>query len=367
MLIVISFDGVKDSEFEAMAVNKLRYPNITRFMSEASYTGGVRSVFVSNTYPIHTSVSTCSLPKEHGIYSNILKHDDTGYAHWMQHSYLIKKKTIFEACREKGLKVGAISWPVTCGAKIKYNLPELHIKEGQNRLWHQMKSGSLFFQLEAFLRHRKKLDGLKQPKLDNFFTAVAIDLIKNKQPDLVLVHLLAYDTFCHMVGLDHPVLDIGRASLDESLGKILKAAPDDATFLVFSDHGHLNVEKTVNLKELFGEHLFEQCGGCAFFRVPVDNLQNQPWFERMLTVDEMDTCRYAPLAVMGIAAKPGFFFGEKNYKGNHGYPVDYENYQVFYAFKGGKQTLPEQIFGDIRDVGNIICSELKLKGVGTHA
>ena len=358
MLIVISFDGVSDAEFEKMASDAATYPNIAAFASQAAFCGGVRTTFVSNTYPIHTGIVTGLHPAQHGIISNLLS-DDGKNEVWAQEARLIKGTTVFEAARRKGLKVGAVLWPATCGAKIKWNLPELHLRPGQNRIVQQMLKGSPLFQIRAMRHFGHKLSGIEQPQLDDFTSAVAADLLRRKKPDLTLVHLLAYDGLRHKFGMSAG-LEAARLSLDESLGRLMDAAPTNARFIVFSDHSHLDVQHNIDLRPIYSDALYEQCGGCAFFTRAVQDIENQPWFGRYLTQDEMNVSGYAARAAFGVAAKPGYSLSRGKYAANHGYPADYENYQVFFAasnLRHGMENLPH---GDIRNVAALIARELDL-------
>jgi len=359
-LIVISFDGVKDTEFEKMAALPHRYPNIAAFKQDARYTGDVYTTFVSNTYPIHSSISTGRHPREHGITSNLLGHTDCSAEIWAQEAKLFAVPTIFDAAAKKGLNIGTIAWPVTCGAKtIKWNMPEVHLLPGQSRMREQMRHGSFGFQIMAKLRHGKKMKGLEQPYLDDFFTSVAVDLLRDKKPDLTMIHLLAYDSICHYVGISDE-LDIARTAMDQNLGRILAAAGDDATIIVFSDHGHLNVSENINLAPIFGHTLYEQCGGCAFFTRKVEIIEEYPWFGRMLTDQEMEVSGYAGRAAFGIAAARGYSLGPGSYRANHGYPRDYDEFRVFHAIKNPKHSPHHLPFDDIRNVTAIINQELEL-------
>lgn len=352
-VLVISFDGVSDKVFERMANDPLTYPTIAMFKRDSAYTGAVKTTFVSNTYPVHTSVSTGLFPKDHQIISNYRKPRA-----WAQRSKLIKAKTLWDAAREKGLKTAAILWPVTVGAKITWNLPELHI--------HNLLGGSILFQAKAILRHGGKLEGRLAPHLDNFTTHVACDVLREKKPHLTFKHLVAYDSICHFSGAEGEEIKIAQKSLDDNLGKLLEAAPDNTTVIVLSDHGHLPVQETINLANHYGEYVVEQCGGSAFLRkeaAQMGSIQKHPWFGRYLTTKEMDESGYRHKADFGIAAKVGFCFCDSGltYKSNHGYPTDYKDFRVFYAVRG-KHHKPGESYtsGDIRDVTSIIAKELRL-------
>ena len=53
---------------------------------------------------------------------------------------------------------------------IAYNVPESAAGMGENQVLLNLKTGSKWTQLKAFVRHGKILDGIKQPNLDNFST-----------------------------------------------------------------------------------------------------------------------------------------------------------------------------------------------------
>jgi len=375
-VLVISFDSVSDRAFQAMASDSKNYPNIAKFKKEAFYRGGIRTVFLSNTYPVHTTVSTGKLPKDHGIVSNLLPPKKNGERPWAQMAKYIKSKTIWEAAREKKLSTAAMLWPVTCGAKIDYHMPEVHPEKGQNMLFRSLLYGSALFQIFALLKHGAKLiKALKsmmngsggQPELDAFTVAVSCDMLKAKNPDLALVHLIAYDALFHSCGSGGKELDIAGKAMDTNLGRLLESSKHD-TVIVFSDHAQLDVNENINLYGLYGGIVFEQVGGSAFFNKGAENLteslEEQPWFGRYLTKEEMEESGYAGKAAFGIAAKRGFVFSENGkYRGNHGYPVDYEDYNVFYSVKG-KNFAPEQeqkwLKKSVSDITAIIAKELNL-------
>ena len=356
-LVVVSFDGVSDRVFEAMAADPVSYPNIAKFKAEAHYRGGMRTVFVSNTYPIHASIATGKLPCVHGVVSNHVV--ENGRTRWAQLADYIQAETIWDAAYRRGLTVASVLWPITCGAKqIRWNLPEVHLHGFENQLVENLRHGSPGFQLRALLRHGGKLlSGIPQPGIDTFSTAATCDLLRRHRPDLTLLHLIAYDAISHRVGSQSEKLDRARRALDKNLGKLLVAA-GDAAVLVFSDHAHLDVREAVNLAPLYGDALLEQCSGSAFFRQAIPDLHRRPWFGRFLTAQELETSGFAARgAIFGIAAKPGYTFRSKRPRSDHGYPANYENYQVFYALRN-EHAPPEPVFGDVRDITAIICREL---------
>jgi predicted AlkP superfamily pyrophosphatase or phosphodiesterase len=395
-VLVISFDAVSDKDFLKMAEF---CPNIAEFIRGSHLQTEVKTVFVSNTYPVHTSVSTGLLPAQHGIITNV------EHGAWVTDSRKIGAKTIWEAAGEKKLTTAAILWPVTGHAKITYNLPEIHILRNQNQLIENLRAGSPFFQLKEFLRHGRKLHGIAQPGLDDFVTAVSEDVIREKQPDLALVHFTIYDDAFHHHGLDGDYLREASKHLDHNLGRLLAAAGDDTKIIVFSDHGQLPVVGVIDPNEILIERkipgYFKLCGGSAFYipqgyeieamqrnsdvnnyfdpyisddefiaghREMKEDLTKERWFKRFLTEDEMEESGMTRISSFGVAAKPGWCFGYvgEAYRGNHGYPTDYQDYRVFYAVKDPLSTQKTVVAtrgtgGHITDVTKIIVNSLNLQ------
>lgn len=361
-LLVISFDAVGDYVFNEMASNEKLYPNIAKFKKKSFYKDKITTSFVSNTYPIHTTISTGKSPKEHGIRANRL---NDGRGPWAQEGKLIKCKTIWQAAKARGLKTAALLWPLTCGEKIDYNFPEIHVNRGENRLWQHLKYGSPIFQIAGMLKHVKLLQGFSEDNMgkssiatniDRFTTSVACDLFKSKKRvDLALVHLISYDTIHHYVGSSGSALKHAKKVLDENLGRLLRAWK--GKILVFSDHSQIDVKETVNLHKLYGDIVHQQ-GGSAFFKRKVEGIENMPWFGRFLTEEEMDYSGYGDFE-MGVAAKIGYSFVILNFKGDHGYPLDYPNYNTFYAYYGPKPD-ESKLRNHVTDITYLIANELNL-------
>jgi hypothetical protein len=345
MVLIISFDAVGDKLFEKL----LSRPVFAAFAAQSTVSRAADSVFLSNTYPVHTSVITGVPPCQHGLISNTVPFP-SAHPQWLYHAKLIKAKTLWQAAAEQGLKVATVLWPVTGGAKeIRYNVPELLIQPGQNQLIENLREGSKLLQLQLFLKHGKKLHGAKQPDLDNFSAACMADILKHKKPDLALVHLTAFDTLCHHYG-ETAAFESAIDALDANLGMLLDAAGTDAQVILFSDHAQLDVQKTLLPNEAFAKDLkngtfIECCGGSAFFHPrktapdEIAQIRNRAavseGFARFLTAEEMRVSGHSELP-FGFCALPGYAYEntDTGHKGQHGYPLDYENYKVFYMARG---------------------------------
>jgi len=369
-LLLISVDAIGDDAFDIFLSNS---PNFARLVERSCVHRGVSSIFLSNTYPVHTSVATGFTPKYHGIINNT---DPFPSKHpkWHYEAKKTNVTTLWQAAKEKKLRTAAVMWPVTGGSReIDYNIPELLTQPGENQILLNMKYGSKLLQLHLFLKYKKLLNKgtPKQPETDYFSTACMAYILRKKSPDLAMMHLTAYDSLCHENGLNSGKLEAAYEAMDANLGVLLEAAGDKYDIILFSDHSQLPAENSIlpnkiledsgyietdeNGEYLHGDCFFECCGGCAFLHEGdlklseiekiKRSVQSLTGYERLLRADEMDICGRADLP-FGFAAKPGWTCEayRKNEKANHGYPVDYDNYKVFYLCCG-KNFSPGILYG----------------------
>jgi hypothetical protein len=356
-LLIISFDAVGDRVFDRVAA----LPNTAAFLRTAALVRGVSSIFLTNTYPIHGSVVTGLPQAEHGLISNTSAFPER-YPEWRYRASHIKKKTLWQAAAEGGLSVAAVLWPATGGAKeINWNIPEMVPRPGDKQLLLNLKNGSKLTQFCLWLRHRHLLEGIAQPARDRFAAACMADILRRHRPGLALMHFTAYDGLCHRHGEDFSVLDRALSVMDEELGKLLAAVGEETAVILFSDHAQLPAENTVLPNDILVEMgllirdgagayrsgesgcFIECCGGAAFIHPgKLENiealrrkLEGSPGFNRWLREDEMCACGRGDLPA-GFCPLPHYQYeaygaGEK---GQHGYPLDYEGYKVFYAVRG---------------------------------
>ncbi|MCL2271660.1 MAG: ectonucleotide pyrophosphatase/phosphodiesterase [Treponema sp.] len=383
-MLIISYDAIGDSEFEKLS----GYPVFASFLKQSAVFRDVSTVFLSNTYPVHTSVVTGALPEVHGVTSNTAAFPSADPL-WNCNEEIIKAKTIWQLASEKGLKTAAVLWPVTAFSKtINYNVPEVRARPGKNQVLTSLKAGSAFLQLKLFLRHRALLNGIKQPNLDNFSAACMADILREKKPDICLVHLTAYDAICHDSGPRSEALETAYLAMDKNL-EILLDAYSDGDIILFSDHSQVNVHTVLDPNaELVKAGLmnknggvyfpgesgcfFELCGGAAFFhagKLNADqigevklNTGRGEGFCRFLTPAEMRESGLGG-AAFGFCAKEGFCyeFSGTEKKGNHGYPLDMSCYTVFYMVKGcGLESGKVTKGGSLLDIAPLVIRHLGL-------
>jgi len=391
-MLIISYDAIGDIEFE----NLMGYPAFRSLAEKSAVFRDVSTVFISNTYPVHTSVVTGVLPCEHGVTSNTECFPSADPV-WNGSEKMIKAKTVWQHATEKGIKTAAVLWPVTGFSKtINYNIPEVIPRPGKSQIAASLKAGSPFLQLKMFLRYGKIMKGYKQPQLDNFSAACMTDILRGKlrrakrgkKPYLALMHLTAYDTICHEYGPGSAETQTAFEAMDANLAVLLDAADDDDV-IVFSDHAQIEIHTVTDPNSILvneglifrtgngyqsGESgcFFELAGGSAFFHAGkldvkrIEDLRSlavkSEGFYRFLTAGEMrETGRNE--AAFGICAKAGFCYeiSGKMKKGNHGYPLDMEDYKVFYMVKGfGLKPGAVTYGGSLLDIAPLVIRRINL-------
>ncbi len=260
-MIVISLDslGFRD-------LNELRQltPTLADLIEKGTWVKKVEGIFPTLTYPshpipYHTSIITGQYPAVHGIINNTKLQPRRQSPDWFWYRKDIQLMPLYDVAKEKGLTTAAFLWPVTAGSKIDYNLAEIF----PNRIWTNqvlvsLKASSPLFLYEMNKKYGKLRHGIKQPWLDDFVTACAVDTIKNKKPDLTLIHLVDMDSMRHRYGVRSPQAKEALHRLDKRVAKIIQATKDTGTyaqtdFVILGDHYQINVDKMIHLNMLFAQ------------------------------------------------------------------------------------------------------------------
>jgi predicted AlkP superfamily pyrophosphatase or phosphodiesterase len=248
-VVVISVDGMGASWYMQPPPG-LHIPNIDRLKAQGSFAEGVEGVYPSVTYPSHTTIVTGRMPAEHGVYSNLSSRvagKNTG--DWFWFAKAIKVPTLWDEARRAHLTSVAISWPVTAGAAIDWDVPEI---------WNPAEGELLDF---AYLA-RFSTPGLiqeavtalhPQPGMDGdvIRARFAAYLLKKYKPNLLLLHLNNLDHDEHEYGPGSSQAARTLEQLDVRIGEVLDAIREagldgHTDVFVVSDHGFLSTGRAIN-------------------------------------------------------------------------------------------------------------------------
>ncbi len=255
-MYIISFDGLSKVDMKYLKNKR----NFNKLLKDASFSFNVKSIYPSITYPAHTSISTGNFPNKHGIVNNTKIQPERKSPDWFWQEKYIKSETFQQLATKNGYDVMCLLWPVTAGANIKYNLPEIFPnRPWQNQIILNMLNGSIAFQIDLFLKNKHLMDGLKQPNLDNFTHANLMYAAKTYSPDISMVHYIELDTQRHDFGFYSDEAFKALDHHDERLGDIIDHIEkydgwDNTTLIVLGDHSCKDASNIIFLNTLFKEN-----------------------------------------------------------------------------------------------------------------
>lgn len=379
-LYIISLDAFGDSDLEFAAT----LPHFKKVLNQSAQVTGIKTVYPSLTYVAHTSIITGVYPQKHGIVNNTRFQPNRVNPDWFWYATSIRTPTLFDIAKQSGYKICTLLWPVTGRSKvIDYNLAEIV----PNRLWQNQMvvsgyASTLSYALEMNKKFKHLRKGIEQPELDDFVTAIAVDTILNKKPDLMAIHLVDLDAMRHAYGVSSNQARAAIIRMDHHLGGILAAMEkvgirEDTVLAILGDHyqidthtvirpNHLFLEKgwiTINKKHRIRDWkvLTKSAGGAAYIyrqdnSIPDNEILEAlegiyPRIEHIFTRDSKSVRQANASALFMLEAKKGYYFSDElNYpfmettaknvtkrtllKANHGFHPEKRNYTTMLLLSG---------------------------------
>ncbi len=259
LLVILSIDGLRPDYVTAAEAHGTKVPNLRRFLKEGAFAEGVVGVIPTVTYPSHTTLMTGVWPAKHGIFANTTFDPlQKNYQGWYWYAEDIRVTTLWEAAREAGRTTASVQWPVTVGAKINWNIPEMWragTAEDAKLLRVVSTPGLLDEAKKEIGEYRGGID--TSPDADETRGNYAAWILEHKKPGLLTLHLTALDHIEHETGVFSAESVAILERLDAVIGKVRQAAekiaPGHACFAVVSDHGFANYDQQLNLFPAFRE------------------------------------------------------------------------------------------------------------------
>jgi hypothetical protein len=339
---LISLDGLRP---EFSMDERWPAPTLQQLCWEGAYAHAVRGVFPSLTYPAHTTIVTGALPARHGILFNEPFEPRGQTGRWYWEASAIRVPALWDAVRAAGLASAAVSWPVTVGADIDWNVPDV---------WPLRRSGDAIREIRNVTRPPGLLEEIEREatgrlREENFSIyrltredrvgAIAAYLLERYRPNLLLVHLIGVDHVQHELGTSNPEVRRAVGAADRAIGQILEVVErlglrDRAAFIVTGDHGEVDAHTELRPNVLLVEAglmedrpdrgcwraTFHASGGAAFLHLPeqgdgaavseVLRLLDavHPGVRRLFRVvgrEELNRVGADPEAPLALAAVPG--------------------------------------------------------------
>lgn len=256
-IVVISVDGMRASSYTE-PTPKVSIPHILELKKQGSFAEGVEAVYPSVTYPSHMTLVTGRPPLEHGIYTNLSSRESgKNPRDWFWFSNAIKVPTLWDEARQHHLTTAAVTWPVTAGAAIDWDVPEI---------WDPGKGEVLDvsyiakFSTPGLIEEAIGALGPAQSgtDADTLWTRVAAFLLRQYKPNLLLVHLAELDDEEHQHGPESPEAATMLERSDARIGELLTAVKESGLetstdVFIVSDHGFLPIEREIRPNVLLVE------------------------------------------------------------------------------------------------------------------
>src|SRR5215472_4132845 len=219
-------------------------------MERGSFAESVEGVYPTLTYPSHTTLVTGRLPAEHGIYTNLSsrragKNPDD----WFWFASAIKTPALWDEARAHHLTTAAVAWPVTVGAPIDWDVPEIWdpAKGEVPDAMYVARHMDVTTALELGVALGPPSPGSED---DENRVRVASYFLRRHRPNLTLVHLEGLDAVQHSSGPGSAPAVATLNREDFHIGELLdavKTADLESVTDVFvvSDHGFLPVLRQI--------------------------------------------------------------------------------------------------------------------------
>ena len=245
-VILISVGGMPPDYYTAPEKLGLLAPTLTMMRQNGAHAEGMEGVYPTVTYPQHTTMVTGLRPAAHGIVQNRIfeapSEPQTRYWYW--YADALKAETLWTVAKKAGLTTAAVGWPVTVGAEIDYNVPEIYEPGESPATWKWTAKHSTPGLLEKALGPDLKKDS----SVDERLTSVGEYIINNYRPNLLLLHLIELDGAHHRNG---PRTKGGIETAEREDGYIRRIIDatrqagifEKTTFFVVSDHGFASIDK----------------------------------------------------------------------------------------------------------------------------
>ncbi len=253
-VILISIDGSRPDFYKDDAWGT---PVLHQMKDAGVYADGVTSVFPSVTYPSHTTMVTGALPSKHGIYYNELFDLAGLQGRWYWYTSAIKTPTLWDAVHKAGLRSAAVSWPVSVGAPIDYNVPEIWPLDSKADKISPIRDNTtpkgLFEEIEQNATGKITADALNENYLtkDENIARMASYILRTYKPNLLAIHLVCVDHYEHAEGRQGAMVKRAVANADNAIGKILEAVQmagikDSTAIIITGDHGFVDIHTTLS-------------------------------------------------------------------------------------------------------------------------
>lgn len=258
-LLVFCLDALCTSDIEYMKT----LSNFKGLFEKGSYVKHVEPVYPTLTYPCHCSILTGKTVKGHGVPHNEIVDPENDHAPWYSLRSQIQCRTLMDVAHDYDKKTCSLTWPVSGGADIDYNMPMIVpiSYQGDDPYQFYVNYATQEILDRYFWKYDHYLKG-EDRNLDAFTMSLAMDILEDYgQPDIMLVKMCDLDTVKHCEGINHDLVKKQLRKHNEEFGRLLEAVRrfgdyEDTNFVILGDHGQQDIEQHINFNLLLKEKGF---------------------------------------------------------------------------------------------------------------
>lgn len=255
-VILITIDGLAASY---LADPRAPLPTLRKLAAEGAVAESLRVSNPTVTWPNHTTLVTGVTPAKHSVlFNGKLIRGGPGESIRLEGECdkqdLVAVPTIYDVLHAAGFRIANINWPCTRNAPaIADNFPDVPdpIAQMTPRLRSELiRSGALPDDRSESFHARGGAAA------DQTWTAAAVHLLRNRPPNLLLLHLLVTDGIQHQYGPQSSAAYTAIALADANVAEVLRAVEAtgrraQTTVIVASDHGFARPKKLINPNVVF--------------------------------------------------------------------------------------------------------------------
>jgi predicted AlkP superfamily pyrophosphatase or phosphodiesterase len=251
-VLMISVDGMRPDYITQADAHQLKVPILRGFIRDGCYADGVAGVLPTVTFPSHTTLVTGAWPIEHGVYNNARFDPLTRHpGDWYWYAPDIRVPTLWQVASKAGISTASVFWPVTVNAShIEYLVPAYpaRTRDDHNLMEALSRPDGYLSQLEK----RTGAFYIVKPvtAFDELLTEISIDLIREKKPGFMTLHLVSLDAIEHATGPFSSKSNAAMEAIDGMIGRLVaaeRANNSQAIIVIVSDHGFIGTHSRVNL------------------------------------------------------------------------------------------------------------------------
>ena len=346
-VLLVSVTGLVPDFYVASDGRNALMPTLTELAEDGVWVERLEPAVPASTYPSHATLVTGRYPASHGITGDQLLGDTGVRSTPPWHASRLRGPSLWQAATAADKEVIALGWPTTLGAAISLLVPDVYpTRRGEN--WIDLVgAGTTPWLLERLRARMPKGAGSDWPDLperDSLVVDLACDASRLADPpDLWLLRLVAPMGPLWRDGPDTLSMRRSLARVDAELDRLLTCLNqagilEEMSVVVVGDQAwqpvHTRIEANVALR-LAGliardprmdtgvrswKAIVRSNGGSAFVyakdepsallaRDVLEKESKESGVFRVVPASEMSARGADPEAWFGLAARPGYVFG----------------------------------------------------------